>query len=274
MELCVRMRVNSACCLTNCAGPTKSVRASVSWLHPKQFARVGRISTGCVASKAIQNRGFNFSATGPVQNCGGGSGGGGDNGNTGGGGGGGDGDSSPEPRGNHNVVALALAGLALFLLQQQQAALALSGGDSRGGIWEVKGGRWKYLVPHPERDEYVVSAVKNSEEEALAYEKELTGEAEQLQQQQQRHIQQGVESVVTRFVELGKQLLLPDGYPRSVTDDYMEYTLWRMGQVIASQINGVLTTQVLLQLSNSHVCSDAMVEMEDSQLVPHQLQSF
>lgn len=252
MDFCVRMRVNSACCLASGVGPTKSVRPSVSSLHLKQFARVGRISTLCVASKAIHNRGFNFRASGPVQNCDGGSGGGGDYGNTGGGGGGGDGDSSPEPRGNHNVLAIALAGVALFLLQQHQAALALSGGDSRGGIWEVKGGRWKYLVPHPERDEYVVSAVKNSEEEALAYEKELTSESEQ-QQQQQRHIQQGVESIVTRFVELGKQLLLPDGYPRSVTNDYMEYTLWRMGQVIASQINGVLTTQVPLQLPNFHV---------------------
>ncbi|KAI5061851.1 hypothetical protein GOP47_0022390 [Adiantum capillus-veneris] len=32
----------------------------------------------------------------------------------------------------------------------------------------------------------------------------------------------------------------------SVTGDYLNYTLWRMGQNIASQINGVLTTQALL----------------------------
>lgn len=222
--------------------------------------------------------------TGALANCDGGSGAGGDdngagNGGGGNGGDGSDGSSGSFPSENQNAFALvlafcgiastsegtrewgrvaaaALAGLALFLLQQQ-SAFALSGAKersevSRNGIWEVKGGRWKYLVPHPEKDEYVVATVKNSEEEALAYEEELAakqkGEGEAAVTQQ-HHVQQGVESVGTRFMELGKQLLLPDGYPSSVTDDYIEYTLWRMGQVIASQISGVLTTQVSFLLS-------------------------
>lgn len=149
--------------------------------------------------------------------------------------------------------AIALAGFAVFLLQQQ-SAIALLGprevvDKARTGIWEVKGGRWKYLVKHPERDEFVVQTVKNSEEEALAYEEELKGETanEKPKEAAPRDgVQKGVNSVITRFVELGKQIVLPDGYPQSVTDDYFEYTLWRMGQVIASQISGVLTTQALL----------------------------
>lgn len=199
------------------------------------------------------------------------SGGGGGDGGDGGAGGGGRGDSDGgdgEPGENHNVVALllafcgitegmqrwyrmpstALAGLALFLLQQQ-AALALSGTkeDARTGTWEVKGGRWKYLVKHPERDEFVVETVKNSEEEALAYEEELVArqKGETVNGDvKENGVKLGVDNIVSQFVELSKQLLLPDGYPGSVTDDYMEYTLWRMGQVIASQISGVLTTQV------------------------------
>lgn len=262
MEFCVRMQVHSTCYLGNVAG---SVRASVSWLGPpKQFAlsvgssRVARTTTStpslcCASSKrsspVILHKPFlNSGSTEAVPNSERGNGNGSDSGGGGNGGGGNGGDGGePEPRENHNVFAIALAGVAFFLLQQQ-AALALLG-RSGSGIWEVKGGRWKYLVPHPERDEYVVAAVKNSEEEALAYEEELKviGEANRGARPQQRHhVQLGLENVVAQFVELGKQLLLPDGYPQSVTDDYMEYTLWRMGQVIASQISGVLTTQALL----------------------------
>jgi len=41
-------------------------------------------------------------------------------------------------------------------------------------------------------------------------------------------------------------LMLPDGFPHSVTSDYLEYSLWRGVQGIASQISGVLATQALL----------------------------
>ncbi|XP_020261733.1 protein root UVB sensitive 1, chloroplastic isoform X2 [Asparagus officinalis] len=40
--------------------------------------------------------------------------------------------------------------------------------------------------------------------------------------------------------------MLPEGYPNSVSSDYLEYSLWRALQGIASQINGVLATQSLL----------------------------
>ncbi|XP_078169227.1 root UVB sensitive-like protein (Protein of unknown function, DUF647) [Carex rostrata] len=41
-------------------------------------------------------------------------------------------------------------------------------------------------------------------------------------------------------------LMLPHGYPHSVSADYMEYSLWRGVQGIASQVSGVLSTQALL----------------------------
>ena len=40
------------------------------------------------------------------------------------------------------------------------------------------------------------------------------------------------------------RMMLPDGYPASVTSDYLEYSLWRSVQGIASQVSGVLSTQV------------------------------
>uniref|UniRef100_A0A2P2II66 Protein root UVB sensitive 1ic-like n=1 Tax=Rhizophora mucronata TaxID=61149 RepID=A0A2P2II66_RHIMU len=42
------------------------------------------------------------------------------------------------------------------------------------------------------------------------------------------------------------RLLLPDGFPHSVSPDYLDYSLWRGIQGVASQISGVLATQALL----------------------------
>lgn len=48
-----------------------------------------------------------------------------------------------------------------------------------------------------------------------------------------------------RCADVAVQLLLPDGYPHSVSSDYMNYSLWRGVQGVASQISGVLSTQVV-----------------------------
>ncbi|VFQ70544.1 unnamed protein product [Cuscuta campestris] len=45
---------------------------------------------------------------------------------------------------------------------------------------------------------------------------------------------------------LAMNLMLPEGYPESVTSDYLEYSLWRGVQGVAAQISGVLATQALL----------------------------
>ncbi|XVE99959.1 hypothetical protein REPUB_Repub03eG0244900 [Reevesia pubescens] len=46
--------------------------------------------------------------------------------------------------------------------------------------------------------------------------------------------------------DLVMRLLLPEGFPDSVTCDYLDYSLWRGVQGVASQISGVLATQALL----------------------------
>lgn len=40
--------------------------------------------------------------------------------------------------------------------------------------------------------------------------------------------------------------MLPEGFPESVTSDYLEYSLWRAVQGVACQVSGVLATQSLL----------------------------
>ncbi|CAH9077579.1 unnamed protein product [Cuscuta europaea] len=45
---------------------------------------------------------------------------------------------------------------------------------------------------------------------------------------------------------ISMNLMLPEGFPDSVTSDYLEYSLWRGVQGVAAQISGVLATQALL----------------------------
>ncbi|XP_022637387.1 protein root UVB sensitive 1, chloroplastic-like [Vigna radiata var. radiata] len=41
-------------------------------------------------------------------------------------------------------------------------------------------------------------------------------------------------------------LMLPEGFPESMTSDYLEYSLWRAVQGVACQVSEVLATQSLL----------------------------
>jgi hypothetical protein len=162
------------------------------------------------------------------------------------------------------ATVLAIAG-ALLVFMEQDAAIALTGTSStleteKGanpetntltGIWEVKGGRWRHFKADSQRDTFVLDSIKNNEDEAMSYEKTLTDnhnrelkEGEEIEAHRHKGFEKGLKMVMVRFIELGKRVMLPEGYPGSVTSDYMEYTLWRMGQIIASQISGVLTTQV------------------------------
>eukprot|EP00899_Mesostigma_viride_P016218 jgi/Mesvir1/24598/Mv21916-RA.2 len=43
-----------------------------------------------------------------------------------------------------------------------------------------------------------------------------------------------------------QHILLPEGYPASVTSDYTSFMRWRVVQVLASQVNGVLCTNAML----------------------------
>ncbi len=42
-------------------------------------------------------------------------------------------------------------------------------------------------------------------------------------------------------------VFLPQGYPDSVTDDYIEYQMWDTLQAFASSITGALATEAVLK---------------------------
>ncbi|XP_047064486.1 protein root UVB sensitive 1, chloroplastic-like [Lolium rigidum] len=130
----------------------------------------------------------------------------------------------------------------LFLLLQSDAfasipsALADAIGATGGSVWEVRGSARTLLVPNPTGTSYLVDKRKQEEET----EKVGAGHGELTALQRQ------LERSWRRCTDFALQLLLPDGYPHSVSSDYMQYSLWRGVQGVASQISGVLSTQALL----------------------------
>ncbi|KAM0911792.1 hypothetical protein ACQ4PT_013219 [Festuca glaucescens] len=136
----------------------------------------------------------------------------------------------------------------LFLLLQSDAfasipsaladAIGATGGDG-GSVWEVRGSARTLLVPNPTGTSYLVAGDdKRKQEEGTEKVEAGHGELTALQRQLERSWR--------RCTDFALQLLLPDGYPHSVSSDYMQYSLWRGVQGIASQISGVLSTQALL----------------------------
>ncbi|KAH9607517.1 hypothetical protein KSS87_017447 [Heliosperma pusillum] len=101
-------------------------------------------------------------------------------------------------------------------------------------VWEVKGGKRTKIIPDPSKDEFVVvpSSFISSRKEDMDN-GDLSPSA-------------GLPNLWLLSKDIVFRLMLPEGFPDSVTSDYLDYSLWRGVQGIASQITGVLATQSLL----------------------------
>ncbi|KAJ9672891.1 hypothetical protein PVL29_026231 [Vitis rotundifolia] len=107
-----------------------------------------------------------------------------------------------------------------------QLDTALSKEKEEEGVWEVRGGKWHKIIPDSSKDEFVVVTPGIG---AVGAPKSST-----------------LPNLWLQCKELFLRLMLPEGFPHSVTSDYLDYTLWRGVQGVASQISGVLATQALL----------------------------
>ncbi|WVZ85894.1 hypothetical protein U9M48_032752 [Paspalum notatum var. saurae] len=180
---------------------------------------------------------------GGFRGCGGTSGGDGGGGRDGGGG------MDPPDRGDRWwrrwLQALHPEFLLLFLLLQYGAASAFAealggrGDDDAGGVWEVRGGSRTRLVPDPAWTSYLIAGDDGSKREEQ--DEKVGGGRGDL-----AALRRQLERSWRRCTDVAVQLLLPDGYPHSVSSDYLNYSLWRGVQGVASQISGVLSTQALL----------------------------
>ncbi|KAF8033435.1 hypothetical protein BT93_D2137 [Corymbia citriodora subsp. variegata] len=111
-----------------------------------------------------------------------------------------------------------------------RAALEKEEEEGKDVVWEVQGGTWTKLVRDPRNEDAFVVASPGG-------------------------FRFGDDKLFTPGVfpnlwlqcrGLVMRLMLPEGFPDSVTSDYLDYSLWRGVQGIASQISGVLATQALL----------------------------
>ncbi|KAH7424728.1 hypothetical protein KP509_11G021800 [Ceratopteris richardii] len=107
-------------------------------------------------------------------------------------------------------------------------------------VFEVQGGTWTRILIDYEKDEFIIDPVKESKRDAFS--KDQHGS--DIRDRPFEVI--SLSRATKQCLDFLKSVLLPDGYPECVTADYFDYTIWRMIQTIASQINGVLTTQALL----------------------------
>ncbi|KAG2292744.1 hypothetical protein Bca4012_006395 [Brassica carinata] len=141
------------------------------------------------------------------------------------------GDNSDDPSHRFRFICLLFLVLSCFFQSQLSAAAfakapeSESNGDTEKdtAFWEVRGSKRKRLVPDYFKDEFV------SQESSFELSSSLTPQ-----------------NLLAQCRNLLIQFLLPEGYPDSVTSDYLDYSLWRGVQGIASQISAVLATQSLL----------------------------
>lgn len=96
-------------------------------------------------------------------------------------------------------------------------------------VFEIQGGKKIELVPDYIRDEFIVPG---------------TILASWWRSGSEEKRKQPLGSLWLECRELFLNLMLPKGFPESVTSDYLEYSLWRGVQGVAAQISGVLATQV------------------------------
>lgn len=114
----------------------------------------------------------------------------------------------------------------LYSFFHLQLDTALSKEKEEEGVWEVRGGKWHKIIPDSSKDEFLVVTPGIG---AVGAPKSST-----------------LPNLWLQCKELFLRLMLPEGFPHSVTSDYLDYTLWRGVQGVASQISGVLATQALL----------------------------
>ncbi|RWV98339.1 hypothetical protein GW17_00038824 [Ensete ventricosum] len=123
------------------------------------------------------------------------------------------------------IVLLSLIPQLLFPFLT--LGLTATAEDAPGFVWEVTGGRWTKLVHDPRGDCLSVDRGTKAQDE-----------------DGKPPFFQSLGSSWRICKDLAFRLLLPEGYPHSVSSDYLEYSLWRGVQGVASQISGVLSTQV------------------------------
>lgn len=128
------------------------------------------------------------------------------------------------------LVSLATS-LSYFIFSSSPARAKAEENDD--SIYEVRGGKRLELLPDYSKDEFIVP-------EKMWFWPWRSKDGNPMSSP----VTLG--DVWTKCRDLATDLLLPEGFPESVTSDYLKYSLWRGVQGIAAQVSGVLATQAML----------------------------
>ncbi|KAL6533668.1 Protein root UVB sensitive 1, chloroplastic [Orobanche hederae] len=136
------------------------------------------------------------------------------------------------PRHVYMLLVSLSASLSYFIFSSSAARAKTEGlsDDNEEVLCEIRGGKRVELVPNYSKDEFIAPENVWSWLSKGGRSKSLLN----------------LGDVWMKFRDLAASLMLPEGFPESVTSDYLEYSLWRGVQGIAAQISGVLATQALL----------------------------
>ncbi|XP_073135732.1 protein root UVB sensitive 1, chloroplastic [Henckelia pumila] len=132
-----------------------------------------------------------------------------------------------------SLFLISLSASACYFILSSSVARARTNDLSGNGediVCEIRGGRKVELVPDYAKDEFIVPRKLLSWWSNSGQSKSSVTLAD----------------VWLKCRDLVATLMLPEGFPESVTSDYLEYSLWRGVQGIAAQVSGVLATQALL----------------------------
>nr|GEW79197.1 protein root UVB sensitive 1, chloroplastic [Tanacetum cinerariifolium] len=127
---------------------------------------------------------------------------------------------------NSYIKGFLLCVLLTLVFQYCYKAYANVQENEKGFVFEVKGGRKTKLFVDELSDEFAVA------EGELSFLSGFKGFK--------------MASLWGECREVFMRLMLPEGYPESVTSDYLEYSVWRSVQGVAAQVSSVLATQSLL----------------------------
>ncbi|KAK6158546.1 hypothetical protein DH2020_005860 [Rehmannia glutinosa] len=121
-------------------------------------------------------------------------------------------------------------------------------------LFEIRGGKRVELVPDYSKDEFIIPENMWSWWSKGGKSKSLLT----------------LGDVWMKCRDLAMSVMLPEGFPESVTSDYLEYSLWRGVQGIAAQISGVLATQcwpcsnifkfILFVVLDTYVADDSLLK--------------
>ncbi|GMH09641.1 hypothetical protein Nepgr_011482 [Nepenthes gracilis] len=106
-------------------------------------------------------------------------------------------------------------------------------------VWEIRGSKWTRLLPDPSKDEFLVV---ESSSLANVYVGDFG--------MNMKPVLSGFDALWSQCRNMFMLLMLPEGFPHSVTSDYLDYSLWRGFRALLAKLTVFLPRSLYFMLSD------------------------